>query len=75
MLNWLFRLYFENISLWGYVGGGCFVPTENIKGASNWTLLLDGVSLQLEAERDTLAFKGHCKFITQYVQKSTVRQN
>ncbi len=59
----------------GYVGGVCFVPPENMKGASNWTLLLDGVSLQLEAERDTLAFKRHCKFSTQYVQKSTVRQN
>lgn len=26
MLNWLYRLYFENISLWGYAGGVCSVP-------------------------------------------------
>lgn len=40
------------------------LPLKNIKGASNLTLLLEVVSLQLEASDDILTFKGHCK--TQY---------
>lgn len=35
------------------------------------TLLLEVVSLQLEASDDTLTFKGHCYIYTQHVPKST----
>ena len=51
-------------------------PPENVKGAPYLTLLLEGVSLQLEAERDTLAFKGHCKNLASNMyRKVQLRQN
>lgn len=47
------------------------LPSQNAEGAPNLTLLLEGVSLQLEAERDTLTFKGYSNIYIRHVPKST----
>lgn len=46
-------------------------PPENMKCASYLMLLLEGVSLQLEVERDILTFKGYSNIYIQHVPKST----
>ncbi len=50
------------------------LPSQNAEGAPNLTLLLEGVSLQLEAERDTLTFKGYCG-IVKYLTKRHLNVN